>query len=743
MTVKHQCPNPDCLASYSVDPAYLGRATSCKKCGRAFKLGDPKDNRPAAARNGPPPAPKELIPGMRFGGRYDVRRILGRGGMGAVYLAHDTQLRRDVALKIPLIEADHEAYTEVVRRFMHEGRAAAGLDHPNICPVHDVGQVDGQYYLTMAYIEGKPLSSLLAKGPLPETQAAEVVLTLARALSEAHQHGVVHRDLKPSNIQVSPRRGLVIMDFGLARGLGADESRITQAGQLLGTPAYMAPEQVQGNVAAIGPGCDIYSLGVILYELLTGRVPFTGTLVELLAKVLTQPPDPPSRHRPGLDRRLEAICLKAMAKEPGRRYASMAAFATALEGYLSPGNRSGDAGNPQQQSVASPMRPIDWAVVAMGLLLLVATVFVVSRLFLPATETTEAAQREASSKAPSPVARSPELPAATPPSPTTASTEPPAPAVEADKVATRPPPIPTPPARLTNSLGMTLVPIEPGSVTIGSTDAQLALLKQQFPTIDIEKFKDEQPAHVVRITRPFYLGAHEVTVGQFRRFVEQAGYKTEGEKDGKGGYGWDEAKGEWVQDPKYTWRNPGFPQGDEHPVVLVNWNDAHAFIEWLNTTDKASLRYRLPTEAEWEYACRAGTTTLYPNGDDPEKLALIGNIGDASLKRKYPSWKWVTIQADDGHEFTAPVGTYASSPWGLYDMIGNVWEWCEDGYGSEYYKKSPAVDPPGDSGAASRVIRGGGWDSGPSGCRPASRSWIAPENRITGLGFRLAAVRSE
>jgi formylglycine-generating enzyme len=294
----------------------------------------------------------------------------------------------------------------------------------------------------------------------------------------------------------------------------------------------------------------------------------------------------------------------------------------------------------------------------------------------------------------------------------------------------------------TNSLGMKFVRIEPGKFTMGSTDAQLALLKPLFPGVNPDWFKNEQPTHKVRITRPFSLGAHEVTVGQFRRFVEQAGYKTEGEKDGKGGYGWDEAKGGFVQDPKYTWRNPGFPQGDDHPVVLVSWNDAHAFIEWLNATDKASPRYRLPTEAEWEYACRAGTTTLYPNGDDPEKLAAIGNVADASVKRKYPGWL-TTIQADDGHVFTAPVGSYTASPWGLHDMIGNVWEWCEDGYDVEYYKKSPADDPPGVPQASSRVIRGGSWDSAPADCRPAYRIWLPPGYRYGDLGFRLAAVRSE
>jgi sulfatase modifying factor 1 len=322
----------------------------------------------------------------------------------------------------------------------------------------------------------------------------------------------------------------------------------------------------------------------------------------------------------------------------------------------------------------------------------------------------------------------------------------PAPAVKPDVTPAKPAATskPSPPAIWTNSPGMTFVRIEPGEFTMGSTDAQLARLKELFPTADHNWFKNEQPAHRVRITRPFYLGAHPVTVGQFRRFVERTGYKTEGEKDGKGGVGWDVAKGEWVLDPKYTWRNPGFPQGDDHPVVLVSWNDARAFIEWLNSTDDGSFRYRLPTEAEREYACRAGSTSLFTSkDDDPEKLALIGNVADASHKRAVPVWPtFFRSKADDGHAFTAPVGSYPANPWGLYDTIGNVWEWCEDGFDFEYYKKSPADDPPGEPGESSRVFRGGSWNVQPSDGRPAIRYGDAQKYRSFSLGFRLAAVRA-
>src|SRR5262249_5199138 len=149
------------------------------------------------------------------------------------------------------------------------------------------------------------------------------------------------------------------------------------------------------------------------------------------------------------------------------------------------------------------------------------------------------------------------------------------------------------------------------------------------------------------------------------------------------------------QDAKYNWRDPGFPQGDNHPVVNVSWNDANAFCRWLSRKDGKS--YRLPTEAEWEYTCRASSESIYPNGDDPERLARIGNVADARAKARFSSW--TTIAADDGLVFAAPVGNYEPNAWGLYDMIGNVWEWCGDGYDSAYYQASPSTDPTGAAGA--------------------------------------------
>jgi serine/threonine protein kinase/Flp pilus assembly protein TadD len=307
-------------------------------------LGGSEGARPASAALAPAaPVPAKVVtdaPGevsriedpqpLRLG-RYTLQKLLGKGGMGDVYLAHDTQLDRPVALKIPRFGPSPRPEDE--ERFLREARAAAMLSHPNLCPVYDAGRTDGVSYLAMAYVEGKPLSELLRDDPhRPIQDAVRLVSQLARAMQEAHRRGVIHRDLKPANVMIDPRGQPVIMDFGLARrGLETGDVRLTQSGVIMGTPTYMSPEQVNGAVSAMGPACDIYSLGVILYELLTGRPPFTGTLGELMAQITAQPPPPPTLFRPGLDPDLEAICLKALAKTARLRFGSMEEFANALE----------------------------------------------------------------------------------------------------------------------------------------------------------------------------------------------------------------------------------------------------------------------------------------------------------------------------------------------------------------------------------------------------------------------------
>ena len=271
----------------------------------------------------------------RFG-RYRVLEQLGQGAMGTVYLVRDTQLHRQVALKVPHFrpgDADGTHDQRVLGRFYREAHAAAILRHPNLCPVYDVGQIDGVPFLTMAYIKGRPLSRYIDRNrPLSFRWVASLVRKLALALQAAHDKGVIHRDLKPSNVMICAGREPMIMDFGLAWRLDRCDSdeRLTRIGLVLGTPAYMSPEQISGRVEDLGPRCDVYSLGVILYELLTGRCPFDGPEAVVLGKVLFIEPERPKIHRPHLDPELEAICLKAMAKRDDERYATMSELAAAL-----------------------------------------------------------------------------------------------------------------------------------------------------------------------------------------------------------------------------------------------------------------------------------------------------------------------------------------------------------------------------------------------------------------------------
>ena len=274
-------------------------------------------------------------------GRYRIIKPIGSGGMGTVYLAHDTQLDRQVALKVPRFGKNPES--DVIARFYREARIAANFSHPLLCPVFDVGEHGGIHYLTMPLLRGEVLSAKLKSGgSLPENEAARITARMARALAVAHRASVIHRDLKPANILLGEDGEPIIMDFGLARRNTEIDPHLTTAGELFGTPAYMPPELIGGNASSAGPVCDVYSLGVIFYQTLTGRVPFDGTTHEVLRKALTAEPEPPSHHVPGIHPHLDAICRKASAKDPGARYKSMDDFADALERHL----RFGDSPEP-------------------------------------------------------------------------------------------------------------------------------------------------------------------------------------------------------------------------------------------------------------------------------------------------------------------------------------------------------------------------------------------------------------
>ncbi|MBT6157041.1 MAG: protein kinase [Planctomycetaceae bacterium] len=265
-------------------------------------------------------------------GRYHVLEQIGQGSMGAVYLAHDSQLDRKIALKIPRFS--HSDKSEETERFYREARAAATLRHPNICQVFDIGEIEGQHFISMEYINGNPLSMFIKQStPLPVRKIASTVRKLAKALQEAHDNGLVHRDLKPDNIMIDERGEPIIMDFGLVR-LMDDDDRLTTSGAIVGSPAYMSPEQVSGLPGDVGPSSDIFSLGTITYELLTRRRPFRGNLSKIFDEITSVEPPLPSELRPEIDSEFESICLHMLAKEVSDRYGSMKDLADAVGSYM-------------------------------------------------------------------------------------------------------------------------------------------------------------------------------------------------------------------------------------------------------------------------------------------------------------------------------------------------------------------------------------------------------------------------
>lgn len=300
-----------------------------------------QDLRQTLAETSLKPATVKPATARKTFGRYRLLKELGRGGMGVVYLAHDEQLDRKVALKIPTFR--ESVRDEMLTRFYREARAAAALRDPGICPVYDVGEIDGQTFIAMAFIEGRPLRDYTQrKKPHDAKKTIRVIRKLAQAMSEAHEAGIVHRDLKPANIMMEKGHSPVIMDFGLAYSTTEMESRLTGTGAILGTPTYMSPEQAMGDTKNIGPATDIYSLGMICYEMLAGCVPFEGNVTAVLTKIVTQEPKPLSEHVLSVDAKLPAIVSRMMAKQASDRYESMSAVVTALTEYLQEGSSESD-----------------------------------------------------------------------------------------------------------------------------------------------------------------------------------------------------------------------------------------------------------------------------------------------------------------------------------------------------------------------------------------------------------------
>jgi len=342
MPIQVQCPNPACGSSASVSDELEGRTLRCVHCGQKFMAASMD-----AARREAPHQPSATaaskraastahkVPADQGGkqpkrdghpstadklqriGRFELREILGAGAFGTVHRAFDPQLEREVAPKVP--RAGTLDSPKAVEPFLREAKAAAQLRHPHIVPIYDAGREGENYYIASAFIAGRTLAEAIDEGPMDFRRAAQIVRELAEALAYAHSLGIVHRDVKPANVMLDEKGQAHVMDFGLAHRHDPLE-KLTHEGAILGTPAYMAPEQAVGKTSDPSPVSDQYSLGVVLYELLCGDTPFSGPPEIVIFNAIHQPPPAPRTVKPQIPRDLETICLKAMAKSPGDRY---------------------------------------------------------------------------------------------------------------------------------------------------------------------------------------------------------------------------------------------------------------------------------------------------------------------------------------------------------------------------------------------------------------------------------------
>src|SRR5438552_3497900 len=265
-------------------------------------------------------------------GDYELLEEIGRGGQGVVYRARQKSLNRTVALKV--IGLGHWATDAHLKRFRREAEAAASLDHSGIVPIYEVGERDGSCYFSMKVVEGGQLDAVVKREPMPIRQAVELIVKVARTVHYAHEHGILHRDIKPGNILLDQKNEPHLTDFGLAR-LVETESTVTRTMEVLGTPSYMAPEQAVGSNATVSSVTDVYGLGAVFYQLLTGQPPFAGgTTYETIKLLLDTEPRQPRLLNPKIDRDLSTICLKCLEKDPKGRYSSALALAEDLEHWL-------------------------------------------------------------------------------------------------------------------------------------------------------------------------------------------------------------------------------------------------------------------------------------------------------------------------------------------------------------------------------------------------------------------------
>jgi serine/threonine protein kinase/formylglycine-generating enzyme required for sulfatase activity len=763
--------------------------------GLAAPVAEPKEmsftrSSPDAGPDYPPELLGWLAPPRSKGelgclGPYRVLQILGVGGMGVVFRAHDPQLDRVVALKamLPALASRMTAR----QRFLREARATAAIRHDHIVSVYQVSEDRGVPFLAMEFLEGETLDARLKlEGKLPLDCVVRIGREIALGLSAAHNRTLIHRDIKPANIWLEAGTGRAkILDFGLARTT-AEECQLTLEGAIVGTPAYMSPEQAQS--CPVDHRSDLFSMGCVMYQMATGEPPFRGadTISTLLA-ISTHSPLAPSQVESELPPALSRLIMELLAKAPADRPSSAQGVAEALEQLARPlALGSVATKSPIKSRWIAPVSvaacllltflAIAWYGGSFRLVTREGTVVLedlpadvqvlvdgaVAKVRLgPGGKWIEVqvapGERMVLVSAPGFKAKAQDVTlSAGERKPIRIRLEPlvsESPAVAIKPSASRdvgdpwPPDAPHPaiaqfdaerakehqegwakylnvPVEYTNSIGIVFRLIPPGEFTMGSSaeeiEAARPLLSTQYDAARPARVHSEGPQRRVVLTRPFYLGVYEVTQKQYERLC-----KTNPSEFSPTGVARDKLAGRDTSDS---------------PVENVTWFDAALCCNLLSKAEQLPMAYRftailafpveragyrLPTEAEWEFACRAGTSTLYWCGDDQESLTRACWFG-----------------ANDIGNMPKAVGTRTPNPFGLYDVHGNVWEWVHDGWDPQFYQKlvgPAATNPRSDVGVEGRrVIRGGDYFMSAAECRSACRDGCEANTHWSDVGFRLA-----
>ena len=673
-------------------------------------------------------------------GRYAVKKLLGRGGMASVYLGYDPTFEREVAVKVlPRAFLNNPKF---IQRFEREAKTIASLEHPAIVPVYDFGKDEDQPFLTMRYMQGGSLADLLDDGKVSLEETARVFERLAPGLDYAHTRNVIHRDLKPGNILFDESGTPYLTDFGIAKLTEGTTADLTGTG-VVGTPAYMSPEQARGY--QVNSRTDIYALGVILYEMLTGKQPFFAeTPLGLAMQHIQQPVPDIHAVSPELPRGLKLVISLSMAKEPETRYASAGAMAQALidiveettekedkvdsspptrvhnrqaaativEEPLDPGPMSAptrkataeeDASLEAMRQVqsAQPPQPYEyyeqysepheagngfWGWVlglgSAGVIGIIALIVIIAGLayaFSPS-------QSNRANPTVQAIVETQSVAAADP-------SEVPGPTQIPDIGSTM----------VAQIDGMTLLYVPEGEFVMGSGPS------------DPNARDDERPQHSPFLSG-YWIDQTEVTNAMFARFLQESGNQSEGgalwltEDDPDSRLS--QTDGQWQIESGY----------ENHPVVEVTWFGANAYCQWAGR--------ELPTEAQWEKAARGTDGRLYPWGSSfgPE-LANADNTGDNC-----------DGGACDSFTGSSPVGSFpnGASPFGALDMAGNVWELTADYYDANYFNSSPTQNPQGAQEGDNRVLKGGSFSSPERVLRGARRGEADPSGSNFNIGFRCA-----